>query len=125
MSYIYTQLQNTSSFRLSVYNSGRVLQPAEDAFLADSALLPNAPANHTHEYHHRCLYSHVSKNVVQLSDICFQTQASPHCSHHCSMCYSVLWNKYTSLGQMEHTCIHRLLINATCTISIATISGLP
>ena len=90
MSYIYTHLQNTSSFRLSVYNSGRVLQPAEDAFLADSALLPNAPANHTHEYRHRCLYSHVSKNVVQLSDICFQTQASPHCSHHCSMCYSVL-----------------------------------
>ena len=75
-------------FRLIVCNSGRVQQPAENAFPADSALLSNAPANHTHEYRHRCLYSHVSKNVVQPSDICVQTLASPHCSCHCSRCSS-------------------------------------
>ena len=45
------------SYRLSVYNSGRVQQPAESAFIADSALLSNAPANHTHEYCHR-LFKH-------------------------------------------------------------------
>ena len=46
-------------------------------------------SSQTHyEYHHRCLYSHVSKNVVQPSDICVQTLASPHCSHHCSRCSS-------------------------------------
>ena len=87
-SYILLICKIHRSFRLSVYNSGRVPQPAESAFLADSALLSNAPANHIHEYHHHGLYFHVSKNVVQLSDICVRTLASPHCSHHCSRCSS-------------------------------------
>ena len=92
------------SFGLRVGNSGRVLQPAESAFLADSALLSNAPANHTHEYHHRCLYSHVSKNVVQPSDICVQTLASPHCSHHCSRCSSTC--RKISVAQLVETLMH-------------------
>ena len=92
------------SFKLSVYNFGRVLQPAESAFLADSALLSNAPANHTHEYRHHCLYSHVSKNVVQPSDICVQTLASPHCSHHCSRCSSVC--RKISVAQLAKKLMH-------------------
>ena len=45
------------SYRISVSNPERVLQPAESAFLADSALLSNAPANHMEECHcYCCLY---------------------------------------------------------------------
>ena len=49
------------SYRLSVYKSGNVLQPAKSAFIADSPLISNAPANHTHEYCHR-LFKHSHTN---------------------------------------------------------------
>ena len=109
-------------FRLSVCNSGRVQQPVESAFLADSALLSNVPANHTHEYHHRCLYSHVSKYVVQPSDICVQILASPHCSHHCSRCSSAC--RKISVAQLVETQT-TMQLSATSAETITSITSTP
>ena len=44
-------------------------------------LLSNAPANHTRKCHHRCLNLHLSKNIVQPSDICVQTLYSWQPAH--------------------------------------------
>ena len=93
-------------FKISFCNFGRVLQPAESAFPPDPALLSDAPATHIHQYHHHCLQSHIPKKGEQPSDIFVQTQVGPHCSHHCSRCYSA--SRKMSLGQLIETFVHTL-----------------